>query len=139
MDFLKPVINVVNGVFNLISALVSLLNKIPGFGGGGEGSLSKSFLDFTEGLTTVNDFRGGRGSITTLAGPAGVFRLNPMDSVMATTNPIPVNDFKSGPAGSMGGTSNVNVSVDGKISGRDIVFFQESGAEFGDAPGNGLM
>ena len=58
----------------------------------------------------VNDFRGGRGSITTMAGPAGVFRLNPMDSVMATTNPIPVNDFYSGPAGSMGGTQKIEVT-----------------------------
>jgi hypothetical protein len=74
-----------------------------------------------------------------MAGPAGVFRLNPRDSVLATTNPIPVNDFMTGPPGSMGGNSNVSVSVGGKISGRDIVFFQEQGAEFGDAPGNGLM
>jgi hypothetical protein len=63
----------------------------------------------------TNDFRGGRGSITTMAGPAGVFRLNPMDSVMATTNPIPVNDFSSGPAGSMGGTQKIEVT--GQLTG----------------------
>ncbi len=87
----------------------------------------------------VDDFTSGPGGITTMMGPAGVFSLNPRDSVLATTNPIPVNDFMTGPPGSMGGNSNVSVSVGGKISGRDIVFFQEQGAEFGDAPGNGLM
>ena len=104
-------------------------------------------LEVTGGIATgisrffrgVDDFRSGPGGITTMAGPAGVFRLNPRDSVLATTNPIPVNDFMTGPPGSMGGNSNVSVSVGGKISGRDIVFFQEQGAEFGDAPGNGLM
>ena len=63
----------------------------------------------------VDDFRGGRGAITTMAGPAGVFRLNPMDSVMATTNPIPVNDFQSGPAGSMGGKQEIVVT--GELTG----------------------
>ena len=66
--------------------------------------------------TQVNDFRAGRGAITTLAGPAGVFRLNPMDSVMATTNPIPVNDFQSGPAGSMGGKQEIVVT--GQLTGQ---------------------
>tara|TARA_Y100000592_G_scaffold101118_1_gene185691 strand:+ start:550 stop:2544 length:1995 start_codon:yes stop_codon:yes gene_type:complete len=89
---------------------------------------------------SVNDFTSGPGGITTMMGPAGVFSLNPRDSVLATTNPIPVNDMRTGPAGSMTpATSNVNVEIGGKISGRDIVFFQEQGAEFGDAPGNGLM
>ena len=87
--------------------------------------------------TKVDDFKSGPGGITTMMGPAGVFSLNPRDSVLATTNPIPVNDMRTGPAGSM--NAGVNVNVGGKISGRDIVFFQESGAEFGDAPGNGLM
>ena len=88
---------------------------------------------------SVNDFTSGPGGITTMMGPAGVFSLNPRDSVLATTNPIPVNDMRTGPAGSMTPNSNLNVAVGGKISGRDIVFFQEQGAEFGDAPGNGLM
>ena len=94
------------------------------------------------GVTTVksvNDFKSGPGGITHMSGPAGSFSLNPRDSVLATTNPIPVNDMMTGPAGSMVANSNVSVSVGGRISGRDIVFFQEQGAEFGDAPGNGLM
>ena len=66
--------------------------------------------------TQVNDFRAGRGAITTMAGPAGVFRLNPMDSVMATTNPIQVNDFQSGPAGSMGGKQEIVVT--GQLTGQ---------------------
>ena len=87
----------------------------------------------------VDDFKSGPGGITHMSGPAGSFKLNPRDSVLATTNPIPVNDMMTGPAGSMVANSNVSVSVGGRISGRDIVFFQEQGAEFGDAPGNGLM
>ncbi len=101
--------------------------------------LGNAVVGLSGGIRGVDDFRSGPGGITTMAGPAGVFRLNPRDSVLATTNPIPVNDFMTGPPGSMGGNSNVSVSVGGKISGRDIVFFQEQGAEFGDAPGNGLM
>jgi len=84
----------------------------------------------------VNDFKSGPGGITTMMGPAGVFSLNPRDSVLATTNSIPVNDFQSGPAGSMnsgGGNMNINVSTGG-ISGRDIpllaeVEFDGSGTE----------
>ena len=101
--------------------------------------LGNAVVGLSGGIRGVDDFRSGPGGITTMAGPAGVFRLNPRDSVLATTNPIPVNDFMTGPPGSMGGNSNVSVSVGGKISGRDIVFFQEQGAEFGDAPGSGLM
>ena len=40
-----------------------------------------------------------------MSGPAGSFSLNPRDSVLATTNPIAVNDMMTGPAGSMGGNN----------------------------------
>ncbi len=39
---------------------------------------------------SVNDFHSSPGGITTMMGPAGIFSLNPRDSVLATTNPIPV-------------------------------------------------
>ena len=65
--------------------------------------------------TPTNDFRGGRGGISVMAGPAGVFRLNPMDSVIATTNPIPTNDYGPQPAGSVGMTQKVEVT--GTITG----------------------
>jgi hypothetical protein len=60
----------------------------------------------------VNDFSSGPGGITTMMGPAGVFSLNPRDSVLATTNPIPVNDISMGPAGSksVGGTQKIEVT-----------------------------
>ena len=87
----------------------------------------------------VDDFHSGPGGITTMMGPAGVFSLNPRDSVLATTNPIPVNDMMTGPAGSMNTSANVNVAVGGRISGRDIIFFQQQGAEFaGGANGEGM-
>ena len=57
----------------------------------------------SQGVRGVNDFKSGPGGITTMMGPAGVFSLNPRDSVLATTNPIAVNDMMTGPAGSMGG------------------------------------
>ena len=47
-------------------------------------------------MKSVSDFKSGPGGITTMMGPAGVFSLNPRDSVLATTNPIPVNDLASG-------------------------------------------
>ena len=88
---------------------------------------------------SVDDFTSGPGGITTMMGPAGVFSLNPRDSVLATTNPIPVNDMMSGPAGSINTNANVNVEVGGRISGRDIIFFQQQGAEFaGGANGEGM-
>ena len=87
-------------IFRVFSADYKLMSKLAV---GADGNIQK-----------VDDFRGGRGSITTMAGPAGVFRLNPMDSVLATTNPIPVNDFQSGPAGSMG---TQKIEVTGTITG----------------------
>lgn len=112
-----------NGLDNIKKTLVEIANiAIDSFNAGRsflntfrfDVELAKKFrLDDSGNLkrdVAVNDFRGGRGAITTMAGPAGVFRLNPMDSVMATTNPIPVNDFSSGPAGSMGGTQKIEVT-----------------------------
>ena len=46
-----------------------------------------------------------------MMGPAGVFSLNPRDSVLATTNPISVNDISMSPAGSKSvGGGNMNVT-----------------------------
>jgi len=78
----------------------------------------------------VDDFHTGPGGITTMMGPAGVFSLNPRDSVLATTNPIPVrrvNDIYTTGAGGLGvggGNMNVNVTTGG-ISGRDIPLLAE--------------
>ena len=91
-------------------------------------------------ITSVDDFKSGPGGITHMSGPAGAFELNPRDSVLATTNPIPVNDMMTGPAGSMntGGGQNMNITVRSEgISNRTIQ--QLVDVEFGDAPGNGLM
>ena len=57
---------------------------------------------------SVNDFHTGPGGIDFMSGPAGAFTLNPRDSVLATTNPIPVNDVLSMPTGTVnvGGDSN---------------------------------
>ena len=62
------------------------------------------------GGATMNDGVVGPGGISMMAGSAGVFKLNPRDSVMATTNPLPVNDIRTGPAGSMGGGTDVQIS-----------------------------
>ena len=95
-------------------------------------------LEFTGNIATgisravrgVDDFHTGPGGITTMMGPAGVFSLNPRDSVLATTNPIPVrrvNDMYTTGAGGLGvggGNMNVNVTTGG-ISGRDIPLLAE--------------
>jgi len=49
-----------------------------------------------------------------MSGPAGAFKLNPRDSVLATTNPIQVNDMMSGPPGSLGG-GGANVQISSKM------------------------
>jgi hypothetical protein len=50
-------------------------------------------------VNPVDDFKSGPGGITHMVGPAGVFSLNPKDSVLATTNRI--NDgFITGDEGS---------------------------------------
>jgi hypothetical protein len=90
-------------------------------------------------MTAVNDFKSGPGGITHMSGPAGAFSLNPRDSVLATTNPIPVNDMMTGPAGSMnpGGGQNMNITVRSEgIQNRTIQ--QLVDVEFGGSPGSGL-
>ena len=47
-------------------------------------------------LLSVDDYAGGPGGISYMTGPAGSFALNPRDSVLATTNPISVNDIAAG-------------------------------------------
>lgn len=77
----------------------------------------------------VDDFHTGPGGITTMMGPAGIFSLNPRDSVLATTNPIPVrrvNDglFNAGQLAVDGGNMNIHVTTGG-ISGRDAPLLAE--------------
>ena len=63
---------------------------------------------------SVDDFKSGPGGINFMSGPAGAFKLNPRDSVLATTNPIQVNDMMSGPPGSLGG-GGANVQISSKM------------------------
>ena len=73
------------------------------------------------GGASMDDGVVGPGGISMMAGSAGVFKLNPRDSVMATTNPIPVNDIRTGPPGSMGGGTNVQISSKMvKLGGGDL-------------------
>ena len=98
--------------------------------GAGAEAISSAFrMDF--GGATMNDGIIGRGGISMMAGPAGVFSLNPRDSVLATTNPIPVNDVRSGPAGSMGGTQTHVMSL--RVRGKDFVAISDRGNAHGDA------
>ena len=84
----------------------------------------------------VDDFKSGPGGITHMSGPAGSFKLNPRDSVLATTNPIPVNDMMSGPAGSMGGKQTIVMNA--RVRGRDLVFLNDRPNAGGDAGYEGL-
>jgi len=79
-------------------------------------------------MKSVNDFSSGPGGITHMAGPAGTFSLNPRDSVLATTNPIPVNDFSSSPAGTKSiGPQSVDVNVIGEFKAGTVKFANERG------------
>ena len=74
-------------------------------------------------IQQADDLKTAPGGIRYMTGPAGSFELNPRDSVLATTNPIRVNDFASGNVSvGGGGNQNVNVNVVTKstISGGDI-------------------
>ena len=91
----------------------------------------------------VDDLKTGPGGITYMTGPAGTFELNPRDSVLATTNPIPVNDYGQNlPMGNAGGTDNsqlrksideltstmkLGVPVYGKIQSQDVIIATDSG------------
>ena len=85
--------------------LVPLGNMVTGIASGLRGAF---------GGATMNDGVVGAGGISVMAGPAGVFKLNPRDNVLATTNPIPINDglFGSTTSGGGGGT---NVEVNSRI------------------------
>tara|TARA_Y100001937_G_C6885662_1_gene226715 strand:- start:192 stop:524 length:333 start_codon:yes stop_codon:yes gene_type:complete len=70
----------------------------------------------------VDDMYAGPGGITHMMGPAGSFELNPRDSVLATTNPIPVtkvNEFPMRAGDLMPGHQTQQVS-----DNRDVVAAQ---------------
>ena len=85
----------------------------------------------------------GKGGVSVMAGPAGVFKLNPRDSVLATTNPIPVNDMVSNPAPPP--VTNVRpeaekqtIVLSARVRGRDLVFLGDRPNAGGDAGYEGL-
>lgn len=118
------------GLAKLVNVLlVPLGDMVAGLSGAIRGT-------FGSATTMMNDGVVGRGGISMMAGPAGVFSLNPRDSVMATTNPIPVNDVRSGPAGSMGGKQTIVMNA--RVRGKDLVFLNDRGNAGGDAGYEGL-
>ena len=119
-----------------LMALAKLVNFVLVPLGKGIAGISSAIRGTVGGATPMNDGIIGRGGITMMAGPAGVFSLNPRDSVLATTNPIPVNDMKSGPPGSMGGTQTVVMSA--RVRGKDLVFLSDRPNAGGDAGYEGL-
>ena len=119
----------------LIEFVLKVVNPLLSIAGSlAQGMASALRIDF--GGAPMNDGVIGRGGISMMAGPAGVFKLNPRDSVMATTNPIPVNDVRSGPAGSMGGKQTIVMSA--RVRGRDLVFLNDRPNAGGDAGYEGL-
>ena len=125
---LGPLLMGLAKLVNLV--LVPLGNTVAGI----SSAIRGTFAD----AVTMNDGIIGRGGISMMAGPAGVFKLNPRDSVMATTNPIPVNDVRSGPAGSMGGTEKQTIVMSARVRGRDLVFLNDRPNAGGDAGYEGL-
>ena len=90
--------------------------------------------------TSVNDFKSGPGGINFMSGPAGAFKLNPRDSVLATTNPIQVNDMISTPAGGIqpntGGGGGTMTAV---VSGGDLKFIMNRMGMGGDSADNSYV
>ena len=103
---------------------------IGGLAGAGIGAVSNILMD--DGVVSP-------GGIKYMTGPAGTFELNPRDSVLATTNPIKVNEFAQGNV-SVGGDGAVVKAIDnltnmvmqgipiyGEASGAAIKFATDSG------------
>lgn len=117
----KQLIAIANIAIDTFNAGRSFLNTfrfdkelVKGFELDSEGNIAQ---------TKANDLKTGPGGIKYMTGPAGSFELNPRDSVLATTNPIRVNDFVSGNVSVGGGGNqnvNVNVAMKSTISGGDI-------------------
>lgn len=117
----KQLIAIANIAIDTFNAGRSFLNTfrfdkelVKGFELDSEGNIAQ---------TKANDLKTGPGGIKYMTGPAGSFELNPRDSVLATTNPIRVNDFASGNVSVGGGGNqnvNVNVAMKSTISGGDI-------------------
>jgi len=119
---IQPLIDGINFIFKGISSSVDFVTDM-----------------FPNTARPVNDVKIDKGGASVIAGPAGVFSLNPKDSVLATTNPIPVNDMRMNTTNGNNAVD-VNVNLTGKstISGRNIDFFVEAGKEFaGGEPGQG--
>ena len=91
-------------------------------------------LQFTGNIATgisrsirgVDDIKTSPGGIRYMTGPAGTFELNPRDSVLATTNPIKVNEVGfngaytgGGNGGGGGGVLDVRVTA-GSLEGRNF-------------------
>ena len=108
--FGAAIVQIVGPVIELVLKVVNPLLSIAG--ALAQGLASAFRMDF--GGANMNDGVVGAGGISMMAGPAGVFKLNPRDNVLATTNPIPINDglFGSTTSGGGGGT---NVEVNSRI------------------------
>ena len=110
---------------------------IGALGGAGLGALQNIFMD--DGVVSP-------GGIKYMTGPAGTFELNPRDSVLATTNPIKVNEFAQGNV-SVGGDGAVVKAIDNlttavmsgiplsaNVTGHQLNLTTDKG-NFGGAPG----
>ena len=106
-----------------IAASASVTPFMLGAGGVIAGLAIAGAIAAAKNAISVDDFKSGPGGITHMMGPAGTFSLNPRDSVLATTNPIPVNDVATGAAGSMGaGLSEADASRIGKAMASNMRF-----------------
>jgi len=90
--FGAAIVQIVGPVIELVLKVVNPLLSIAGALAQGLASMFR--MDF--GGANMNDGVFGPGGITTMLGPAGIFSLNPRDSVLATTNPIPVQKVNDG-------------------------------------------
>ena len=89
----------------------------------------------------VDDFKSGPGGINFMSGPAGAFTLNPRDSVLATTNPIRVNDMvsTSAPMAAAQPTGQKQtIILNARVRGKDLVFLNDRPNAGGDAGYEGL-
>ena len=119
-----------------LMALVKLVNFVLIPAGELISGISGGIRNMIGNTATMNDGIVGPGGVTAMTGPAGTFKLNPRDSVMATTNPITMNNPVPAPTNAMG--EKQTVVMNARVRGRDLVFLSDRPGAGGDAGYEGL-
>ena len=130
-------------IANILGPPLMLIAKVANFV---LSPVGKAMTGISSAFREVDDIKTSPGGIRYMTGPAGTFSLNPRDSVLATTNPIRVNEAGFNNVSTGGGNGGGNGGGEGlpneivlRAEGGDLVGSIERGADFGGGlRGSGL-